>query len=357
MKIDLQSVKRVFSTHGLIFIGSSKPVFSENDQNIYSQWLTSGKNADMEYLKRNEEVRRDIQRVMPGTLSILSFGLPYKRSSGDGPRIAGYAKIHDYHKTMKTQARNALEALIQSYGDLARSTYRICVDSAPIAERSYAAGVRRQKGFIGKSSMFIHREYGTFILLGEILIDRDLDFVVQPAEHEASSSKQKQPRKESCGTCKRCQVHCPTGALSEDYQVDSRRCLSYWTIEHRGLIPVEYWPYLAKYWYGCDICQDVCPFNRTIHASKDHTLLREHLGNSIDLFSIVAMSQHEYEKWFGGTAMTRAKREGLRRNALIALWATKDSRLGEALRICFESGDTILIETAHQMQSHNALPS
>ena len=160
-----------------------------------------------------------------------------------------------------------------------------------------------------------------------------------------------EPAKEiGCGTCTLCQVECPTGALNEDYVIDSNRCLSYWTIEQRGTIPEKYWPWLGKYYFGCDICQLVCPYNKEASANQldDKIPIRKYPS----LFEIATMDQRKYEIAFGGTAMTRAKRNGLRRNALIAMTVTGDSRLGEAMARARVDGGYPIDETLVQIENY-----
>jgi len=222
---------------------------------------------------------------------------------------------------------------------------RVVVDSAPILERALAARTRR--GFIGKNTCFIHPEKGSFFLLAEILLTLPL-----PADQPARVDVQHRGPDGGCGSCKRCQVHCPTGALNEAYQLDAKRCLSYWTIEHRGPVPEEFWPYLADYLFGCDICQLVCPYNRGAVVTSRTDLVR--LGDLPSLLAIVTMDQASYVRWFGGTPMTRAKREGLQRNALIAMVVTNDGRLEEALASVTTESHPVLIETKRQASARRA---
>jgi epoxyqueuosine reductase len=213
----------------------------------------------------------------------------------------------------------------------------VCVDTAPILERALAASAGA--GFIGKSSMFIHKTHGTFLMLGEILSTRSTG-------EPAAQFPQTPP---NCGSCQRCQTYCPTGALNTAYTLDARRCLSYYTIEHRGTIPVAFWPWLRFYMFGCDICQLACPKNRSVPAAPVRTHSR--WGNAEtapSLLEIVQMSERDYANWFGGSPLTRAKREGLQRNALIAMVAKADPRLDDALAFVETSGGAVLKATAAQ---------
>jgi epoxyqueuosine reductase len=307
----------------------------------FEEWLSEGKHAGMEFLTRNLECRRDPKLLLPGAESVIVFGLPYFQ--GDEvetgkSRIAQYARFRDYHKLLREKAERAVGALFE--GD---EQFRVLVDSAPVLERALAA--RSERGFIGKNTCFIHPDHGSFLLLGELLVAERL-----PTDNPSEIDLERKTSQGGCGPCRLCQVHCPTGALSKDYEIDSNLCLSYWTIEHRGTIPEKFWPYLKDYVFGCDICQLVCPYNlpNKIPKLPDSIARREFP----DLYNIATMSQADYERYFGGTPVTRAKREGLRRNALIALAMTGDPRLPEAMAQARLETLSPLPETVHQIERY-----
>jgi epoxyqueuosine reductase len=322
----------------------------------FEHWLAKGWQAGMDFLQRYKELRYDPRGLMPGSQTALVIALPYALSrergapaAGKQPTVAQYALYRDYHKTIRRQASKLLEQLKGDWGLESELNYRVTVDSAPVLERSLAA--RTAKGFIGKNTCYIHPDWGSFLLLGEILLDRPLE----PDERESVDPTTRVPGVGGCGSCRRCQVHCPTGALDQAFQLDANRCLAYWTIEHRGTIPFEFWPWLALYWFGCDICQNVCPYNRTStqpvqSVSKPR---RELLG--LDLFEVATMDQAFYEATFGGTPMTRAKRQGLRRNALIALTVRGDSRVPKLLEQLKDDADQVVAQTAEQAASWMSL--
>jgi epoxyqueuosine reductase len=199
------------------------------------------------------------------------------------------------------------------------------------------------RGFIGKNTCFIHPDHGSFMLIGEILLSRQLSF----SDPAATVDPNQRSENGGCGSCRRCQVHCPTGALDQDYKLDARKCLAYWTIEHRGTIPFEFWPHLPTYVFGCDLCQLACPYNRK--ASLTQEAIRSDLLHP-DLFALATMSQQHYEAWMGGTPLTRAKREGLRRNALIAMAVTRDERLSEACAAVNTEDADVLHQTLEQIK-------
>lgn len=310
------------------------------DYERYSQWLLDNKHAGLAYLEKNRELRRSPELLLPGAQSALIVGLPY--SQGDtwppqnsAPRVAQYARFADYHKWLKRRCENTVESLKEKFPG--NTQWKIAVDSIPILERALAS--KTAEGFIGKNTCYIHPVRGSFFLLAEILTTYAF-----PSDEKKSS--------EGCGTCTLCQIECPTGALSKDYEMDSGRCLSYWTIEQRGTIPEEFWPWLGKYYFGCDICQLVCPYN----AEAANNLLPKSISprSYPSLFETATMNAAQYEKYFGGTPMTRAKRSGLIRNALIAMKVTKDPALSQAIEMVKGEEEEMLQATLAQIAIYPA---
>lgn len=333
------NIRKALEAEELLFLGSVS-LEIETDYARMLRWLAEGKHAGMEFLNQNLECRRDPKLLLDGAASLVVFGLPYyqgDRLESKEPRFAQYARFRDYHKLLKERATRAMENIAGAY------RFRVLVDSAPLLERAFAA--RSERGFIGKNTCFIHPEHGSFMLLGEILLTETL-----PTDIASNISLEKKTQSGGCGPCRVCQDECPTGALSKDYEIDSNLCLSYWTIEHRGTIPEKFWPYLKDYVFGCDICQLVCPYNLPHRIPQLPKSIA--IRNFPDLFEIATMSQADYEKHFGGTPTTRAKREGLRRNALIAMAMTEDPKLEEALKLAREDGTTPLPETADQIANY-----
>ena len=310
-----QYLKRECETRGLHFLGIV-PLRVEKDYQRYLSWLEEGNGEGMPYLRKHLELRADPSQLLPGASSAIIVGKPYDlgdRKEGEVPRVAQYARLEDYHRSL-------LKNLTELAGCLPGKS-RVIVDTAPVLERALAA--QCSTGFIGKNTCFIHPTHGSFLLLGEILND-------SPLEKDERLGPELYPQKTTlggCGPCRLCQDVCPTGALDKDYSIDSRKCIAYWTIEHRGEIPLEYWPFLKDYYFGCDLCQIVCPYNhprvkRTAEVEKKYP----------DLFQVATMSQNEYESYFSKTPLTRAKRNGLRRNALIAMHVIEHPQMHEALQ-------------------------
>jgi len=299
----------------------------------------------MDFMTAHQELRADPRGLLAGARVAIIVGLPYNRGdklhdASSPPRIAQYARWRDYHKTLKQRGELVLADVHARFDTGAVG--RVVVDSAPIMERALAA--RGGRGFIGKNTCFIDPDQGSFFLLSELLTTADLPVAVAKPVDPATRTVEG-----GCGTCKRCQVNCPTGALSEDYRLDANLCLSYWTIEHRGTIPEKFWPWLKQYYFGCDLCQLACPYNRgAAVAAADATLKLE---PAPDLFDVATMDASGYERMFGGTPMTRAKRTGLMRNALIAMSVTSDARLPKAMAIAaMMEPDGVVAETLEQIR-------
>lgn len=333
-----------FTSRGMIFLGNVG-LNIDADYERFSAWIDAGHHATMDFLARNRELRQHVDSLLPGAKSAVIFGLPYLQDtkSDMAPEIAKYARISDYHRVMWCEGESAFRSAIgksEPSQKFDSTEFRVCVDSAPLLERALAA--KTGVGLIGKNTCFIAGRDGSFMLLGVILTRLEIPLTKQDSRPKSRKNHN------DCGGCKRCQVHCPTGALDTAYNLDSRKCLSYWTIEHRGTIPEQFWPWLSRYWYGCDICQDVCPYNRTATKLTRMDLLRP--VSQLRLADVATMDQVYYEKNFGGTSMTRAKRNGLRRNAMIAMTVTNDPSIADALARAKTDDDPMIQQTAEQIE-------
>ena len=344
------AVERAAAREGLHFFGAA-PLDVRVDFHRFTKWIDESRHGSMAWMANHLEIRANPEMLLPGATVALIFGFPYSLGDhwirGDTsapPKIAQYARLTDYHKFLREKLTRIQQSVSQIAGP--GHQWRITVDSAPLLERALTAN--SGGAFIGKNTCVIHPKKGSFFLLGEILTTWSMNNLTL----DASTSKH-MPRGDAggCGTCKRCQVHCPTGALDEDYRIDARKCLSYWTIEHRGEIPMDYWPWIARYVFGCDICQLVCPYNRGIEPSPEAKRL-ERVRETPDLIDMITMDQAFYERIFGGTPMTRAKRSGLRRNALIAAVVKGDHRVPPLLKIILEDTDPVIARTAAQAEMY-----
>jgi epoxyqueuosine reductase len=342
-------LEKIVAAAGLELLGVV-PLGVEEGFSFFSSWLEAGNHAEMAYLANNVHCRRDPRELLPGARSAIILGLPYyqgdkfRRSKEDeNPAVAQYARLKDYHRYFRKQAEQIVASL-QKLSHEAHA-YRIVVDSAPLLERALAA--KTHTGFIGKNTMYIHPTKGSFFLLGEILSNMPLSL-----DTPAAVDPQQRSSQGGCGTCTRCQVFCPTGALDQAYSLDARKCLSYYTIEHRGTIPVEYWRWLPYSLFGCDICQLVCPYNRGAQTANAALVKIKKLP---PLEEIVLMDQRYYAETFGGTPMTRAKKQGLQRNALIVMIVENHPRLAEVLASAEVRDNPLLAATAAQIDEYKQM--
>jgi epoxyqueuosine reductase len=296
-----------------------------------ARWLERGDQAGMEYLGRRVEARVDPSQVFPGVKSVLCVALQYHplykedgerqpEPSGDlWRRVARYARGKDYHDVMGARLR-ALEERVRAAFPACET--RRYVDTGPVLERELAA--RAGLGVVGKNTMLLHPEGGSWFLLGELFLSLDVDpGPVRPVE-------------DLCGSCTLCLEACPTGALAEPYRLDSNRCISYWTIEHRGALPEEARRGVGGWVFGCDVCQEVCPWNREPAGAVHPEMELPPERGELTLAGLLRLPREEYVERFRGSPMKRAKLAGLRRNAAVAMGNRRERRfvvpLAEALR-------------------------
>lgn len=267
------------------------------------EWLAKNYHGEMQWLEREPEKRADPQILFPAARSIIVVALNYftphehEENSAKG-KVSRYAWGDDYHDVLKEKLRE-LFAFIESLDESAEA--KICVDTAPFMDKAWA--VRAGLGWLGKHSNLITKEYGSWVFIGEILLNLELEY-----DTEIIS--------DHCGTCTACLDACPTDAIVAPYVVDSRACLSYTTIELRSPdFPDEITENLNGWLYGCDICQDVCPWNR-FEKPTEEKRFEPRAGNiSADLDEILSLSPEKYAEKFRKSAMKRTKLSGLQRNA------------------------------------------
>ena len=275
-------------------------VLKEESMHV-EHWLESDCEGEMGYLTRNKEKRYDPRLLAEGTKSIVTVLYNYfpKQTLSDSDRfkIAKYAYGADYHDVLKRKMRQLLERIETQTGKLEGT--RVFVDSAPVLDRAWA--VRCGLGFIGKNTTLIHPKKGSFFFIGHLFL---------PIELEETS----RPMTNRCGRCTKCLDACPTGALEAPFHIDARKCISYLTIEYKGsLAGID--PKTFKGWmYGCDICQDVCPYNR--FALPNHEPEFQPSQKLLDMHEDdwIRLSKDEFEALFKHSAVQRAGYEGLKRN-------------------------------------------
>jgi len=295
----------------------------------YHSWLAQGYHGEMGYMARPDRVERreDPARVLPGVRSIICVGLNYYsgalpaglRHDPSRGLISNYAWGLDYHDLMMGRLEGLAAFVCTEVGAEAgrEVAYRAYVDTGPVLERAYAA--EAGLGFVGKNTCLIHPQMGSWLFLGEILLDLELD----PTPEKVSAG---------CGTCRRCLDSCPTGALVAPYVLDARRCISYLTIELKGPIPHELRPLMGRWIYGCDVCQAVCPWQRFAKLTPERSFQAEGPGRAAPVLSdLIEMSEEAFRQRYEGTAILRVGRRGLLRNAAVALGNWGDEQAVPAL--------------------------
>lgn len=303
MKKFTEKIKEKAIAIGFHKIGIVRAENLTNEGERLKEWLEKDFHGEMQWLEREPEKRSDPQILFPGAKSIVVVALNYftpheHEETGEKGKVSRYAWGDDYHDVLKEKLRELL-AFIKTEKPEAEA--KLCVDTAPIMDKAWA--VRAGIGWLGKHSNVITKEFGSWIFIGELLLDFELDYDGEiVADH--------------CGSCTACLDACPTNAIVAPYVVDSKKCLSYATIELRSTeLPTEITENLNGWLYGCDICQDVCPWNR-FEKPTGETRFEPREGNiTADLDEILNLSPEKYAARFRRSAMKRTKLGGLQRNA------------------------------------------
>ncbi|MEK6799975.1 MAG: tRNA epoxyqueuosine(34) reductase QueG, partial [Planctomycetota bacterium] len=268
------------------------------------EWLASGRAGSMEYLHRHFDKRIDPRELLEGAQSVVMTALGYDqpappRASDDKPRgrVARYAWGEDYHAVVKDKLFAMVDRLRTEVGEPFEA--KVCVDTAPLLEREWAANAG--VGWIGKNTLVLHHEIGSYFFLGGIVTTLDL----RPDE----------PAADHCGTCTACLEACPTQAFPAPYEMDASRCVSYLTIEHRGEIPDDLRRGVGEWIFGCDVCQEVCPHNGRSPMTREPRLAVRRACPDPGIDAIVTFTDEAIRHQFRGTAVRRATPAMLRRNA------------------------------------------
>jgi epoxyqueuosine reductase len=285
---------------GFAFVGISKAERMDEEARRLETWLNRGLHGRMHYMANHFDKRVDPTKLVPGAKSVVSLMYNYYPDKGqqdtEAPRISRYAYGKDYHYILKPKLKSLLQYLREHIGEVEG---RCFVDSAPVLERDWAR--RSGIGWVGKNTLLIHPKAGSYFFLAELIIDLELT--------------PDGPMKDYCGTCRRCIEACPTDAIApEGYLVDGSKCISYLTIELREAIPEEFRGKMENWMFGCDICQEVCPWNRfsTPHrepAFEPHPQLLEMTKREWE-----ELTEETFREVFRKSAVKRTKYEGLKRN-------------------------------------------
>ncbi len=296
-----RKVLGVLGEEGLPLAGTCSSTVDPVHAGALERWLSGGLHGPLAYMRRHGEVRADPRCVEPWTGGLFVAALPYNTRrdlsahavSGGRAWVSRYAWGQDYHEVLRARMRPAARVL-----EDAGFKARVCVDTVPLLERhfAYKAGL----GFIGKNGLLIHPKLGSYLFLGVILTDMALE--------------DSAPIPDGCGACALCMKGCPAGAFSAPRVLDARRCLSTWTIEHRGPFPDDV-PALEGHLFGCDRCQEVCPYNRRAPLSTAAEFEAREGWFAPDPESLAEMTEEEWDASTRGGAVRRARYDGLLRNA------------------------------------------
>ena len=284
---------------GFFFTGISKADFLEEEAGQLEAWLKAGNHGEMSYMENHFDKRLDPRVLVDGAKSVVSLLLNYfpneHEQTEGAPKISKYAYGEDYHFIIKDKLKSLLQFIQDEIGEVGG---RVFVDSAPVMDKAWAK--RSGLGWMGKNANIIHPKHGSFFFIAELIIDLELE--------------EDGPIKDYCGTCTKCIEACPTDAIVEPYKIDGSKCISYLTIELKNQIPEEFKGKMDNWMFGCDVCQDVCPWNR---FSKPHNqaefnphdqLLKMNKSDWEDI------SEELFREVFRKSAVKRTKYAGLKRN-------------------------------------------
>ena len=295
-----QLIKAEAQKLGFLFCGIAKAEFLEQEAPRLESWLQKGMHGEMAYMENYFDKRLDPRLLVDGAKSVISLGLNYysdnQQADSSAPKISKYAFGADYHTVIKDKLKQLLYIINEQIGEVGGRAF---VDSAPVLDKAWAkkAGL----GWIGKNSNLISKKTGSFFFLCELIVDIELEYDIEPtADH--------------CGTCTRCIDACPTDAIVAPQVVNGSRCISYLTIELKNEIPAEFKGKMDGWMFGCDICQDVCPWNKfsVIHQEQSFVPHPELLG--MDSTDWNEITEDVFRKVFKNSAVKRTKFDGLTRN-------------------------------------------
>ncbi len=331
MRTPADRIKDHARTLGFTLVGVARAAEADEFARL-REWLARGYAGEMDYMGRYAEERRHPAAVLPEVRSVVMVGMEYGAAAACGlaaeseppsrkrlaGKIARYAAGPDYHLVLRERLTRLLDWVQTEFPGVHG---RGVVDTAPLLERDFAR--RAGLGWIGKNTMLINKHRGSYFFLGALLLDLDLE---PDSPHEASH----------CGTCTACLDACPTNAFAGPGWLDARKCISYLTIELRSPVPEDLRPGVGDWLFGCDICQEVCPWNR-----KDETE-----PEAVDPVELLSLTEEEFRSRYRGTAFLRTKRRGLLRNAALVLGNAGDERALPALRQALDDPESLVRDAA-----------
>jgi epoxyqueuosine reductase len=317
---------------GFHLVGITTPEpFAEAELDI-TRWLSEGHQGEMAWLNvARARLATRPRELLPEARSLIVVGVSYRTeepSSSPGGRVSRYAWGADYHDAMKTRLKRLATWLAEQVGHQIKT--RVFVDDGPLVERDAAA--RAGLGFRGKNTNLL-TPIGSYVFLGALLSDVELDV--------------DQPLQKDCGTCRLCIDACPTNALDEAYHLAAERCIAYLTIEHRGPIAEDLRPRLGDWIFGCDICQEVCPYNASTRGRpRGWPEFEPRQGTRLDLVEVAQLDDAAFRETFRGSPIKRTKRRGLVRNAALALGNVGGPKAGAALERLADDPDPVVADAA-----------
>jgi epoxyqueuosine reductase len=292
-------IKQKASELGFSFCGISKAEFLEPEAGKLEQWLSKQKNGKMAYMENHFDKRLDPRLLVDGAKSVVSFLYNYyseaKQEDPLAPQLSKYAYGEDYHVVVKDKLFELLAYIRENIGEV---NGRAFVDSAPVLEKAWAQ--RSGLGWMGKNTNMIHKGKGSFFFLSELIIDLELEPDGPVTDH--------------CGTCTACMDACPTQAIVAPYQVDGSKCISYFTIELKEAIPSHMKGQFDNWMFGCDVCQDVCPWNRFSIANKEPRFVPNAALMEMKLEDWEEITEDVFKQIFDKSPVNRTKYNGLKRN-------------------------------------------
>ncbi|MFA6946013.1 MAG: tRNA epoxyqueuosine(34) reductase QueG [Pedobacter sp.] len=293
-------IKKEASKLGFQFCGISKAGFLEEEASRLEYWLKNGFQGEMSYMENYFDKRLDPRILVEDARSVISLSLNYytdqKQEDPNAPKLSKYAYGSDYHFVIKDKLKCLMEVIRTEIGEV---NGRVFVDSAPVMDKVWAkkAGL----GWIGKHSNLINKKSGSFFFLAELITDLDLEYDINPS-------------KDHCGTCTRCIDSCPTEAIVAPYLVNGSRCISYLTIELKNELPAEFRGKMDNWMFGCDICQDVCPWNRFSVLNTEQSFNPHEALPGLKQADWYELTEETFNKVFKNSAVKRTKYHGLKRN-------------------------------------------
>ena len=283
---------------GFISCGISKSGFLENEIGRFESWLKNNYHGKMSYMERNFDKRMDTRKLVDGSKSVISLLFNYypsKEINNNSFKISKYAYGKDYHFIIKDKLKTLLSSMRNEIGEI---DGRVFVDSAPIMEKAWAK--KSGLGWVGKNTNLISKKTGSFFFIAEIIVDLELEYDNEVTDH--------------CGSCNACLDACPTDALYEPYKIDASKCISYFTIELKEQFPNDLKKDFNDWIFGCDICQDVCPWNKFSRPNEEPLLNPLKEINQYSKKDWLELTDEVFKVVFKGSPIERTKFNGLKRN-------------------------------------------